>query len=178
MAEAGKASTSHQDSPVLAALALCAAWLAIGSALVLILMVRAGHATGWRWWRGFSGGPEESLEDLERARNEAEQAVRETLARLAPAMTVEIASASVSVAGDMTGDVVEAGGELLESSGEAVEAIAEELPGGGVVNQMWDVVLMPGRFGQAGATCRARSVRAGLLGLAPPACVDIPPSLW
>jgi hypothetical protein len=136
----------------LAALALCALWLAIGAGLVLALMVRAGHVTGWRWWRVFRGGPEESLEDLERARAEAEQAVRETLARLAPAVTVEIASASVSVAGDVAGGAVEAGGELLETSGETVEAITEQLPAGGVVNQMWGVVLMPGRFGVGVAT--------------------------
>jgi hypothetical protein len=115
-------------------------------------MVRAGHVTGWRWWRVFRGGPEESLEDLERARSDAEHAVRETLAQLAPAVTVEIASASVAVAGDVTGDVVEAGGELLETSNEAVEAVADQLPGGSVVNQMWDVVLMPGRFGVKVAT--------------------------
>jgi hypothetical protein len=136
----------------LAALVLCVVWLVIGSALVLALMVRAGHVTGWRWWRVFRAGPEESMEDLERARADAEQAVRETLGRLAPAMTVEIATASVSVAGDVTGEVVEAGGELLENSDEAVEAIAENLPGGSVVNQVWDVVLMPGRFGVKVAT--------------------------
>jgi hypothetical protein len=67
-------------------------------------------------------------------------------------MTVEIASASVAVAGDMPGDVVEAGADILESSDEAVEAITEQIPGGGVVNQMWDVVLIPGRFGVRVAT--------------------------
>jgi hypothetical protein len=140
----------------LGALVLCLVWLAVGAALVLALMVRAGHVTGWRWWRVFRGGPEESLEDLERARADAEQAVRETLARLAPAVTVEVASASVGVAGDMAGGVVEAGGDLLETSNEAVEAIAEGVPGGGVVNQMWDVVLMPGRLGIRVATTAFR----------------------
>jgi hypothetical protein len=72
--------------------------------------------------------------------------------RLAPAITVEIASASVAVAGDVAEDVVEAGENLLETSDEIVEAIAEELPGGSVVSQMWDVVLMPGRFGIKVAT--------------------------
>jgi hypothetical protein len=52
----------------------------------------------------------------------------------------------------MAGDVVEAGEDILEASDEMVEAIAEELPGGGVVNQMWDVVLMPGRLGLKVAT--------------------------
>jgi hypothetical protein len=136
----------------LAALVLCAAWLLLGSALMLALMVRAGRVTGWRWWRVFRGGPQESLEDLERARGDAEQALRDTLGELAPAMTVEIASASVAVAGDMPGDVVEAGADMLESSDEAVEAITAEIPGGGVVNQVWDVVLIPGRFGFKVAT--------------------------
>jgi hypothetical protein len=146
----------HEMSASLAALVLCAAWLALGAALTLALMVRAGHVTGWRWWRVFWAGREESLEDLEPASNAAERAVRETLGRLAPVMTIEIASASVSaagdVAGDMAGGVLEVGGDLIENSDQAVEAIAEQLPAGGVVNQMWDVVLMPGRLGVKVAT--------------------------
>lgn len=136
----------------LAALVLGAAWLAIGAGLVVALMVRAGNVTGWRWWRVFSAGAEETSKELERARAEAEQAVRETLKQLAPAISVEIATAAVPIAGDMAGDVVEAGQDLLETSDEMVEAMAEDLPGGGVVNQMWDVVLMPGRFGFRVAT--------------------------
>jgi len=140
----------------LAALVLCVAWLALGSVLVLALMFRAGHVTGWRWWRVFRAGPEESLEDLERARADAEQAVRETLLRLAPAITIEIASASVAVAGDVAEDVVGAGENILEASDDIVEAIAEDLPGGSVVSQVWDVVLMPGRFGVKVATTALR----------------------
>jgi hypothetical protein len=48
--------------------------------------------------------------------------------------------------------VVDVGDDLIEASDDIVEAIAEDLPGGGVVNQMWDVVLMPGRFGLRVAT--------------------------
>jgi hypothetical protein len=120
------------------------------------LAVRAGRVTGWHWWRVFRGGREESLDDLERAREEAEEAVRETLEKLAPAITVEIASAAMPMAGDMAEDmaenVVDVGGDLLEASDEMVEAIVEDIPGGGVVNQMWDVVLMPGRYGLRVAT--------------------------
>jgi hypothetical protein len=108
------------------------------------LVVRAGQVTGWKRWRGFTAGPEESREDLERARAEAEQAVYDTLGRLAPVVTVEIASAA---AGEMASGVVDVGDDLLEASDDIVEAIAEDLPGGSVVNQVWDVVLMPGRFG-------------------------------
>jgi len=136
----------------LAALILCLAWLAIGSALAIALMVRAGKVAGWKWWRVFRAGREESLTDLERARGEAEQAVRETLSLLAPAITVEIATASVGVAGDMADDVVDAGENLLEGSEEVVEEITQDIPGGGVVSQVWGIALMPGRFGIRVAT--------------------------
>jgi hypothetical protein len=131
---------------------LGAAWLAIGAGLLVALMVRAGKVTGWRWWRVFTAGAEETSKELERARAEAEQAVRETLMQLAPAISVEIATAAVPIAGDMAGDVAEAGQDLLETSDEMVEAMAEDLPGDGVVNQMWDVVLVPGRLGLRVAT--------------------------
>jgi hypothetical protein len=135
-----------------AALVLGAAWLVLGLVVLVAVMVRAGHATGWKWWRVFSAGPEEATKDLERARDEAKQAVRETLERLAPAVTVEIATAAVPMAGDIAGDMVDAGQDILEGSDDIVEAIAEDLPGGGVVAQVWDVVLMPGRFGLKVAT--------------------------
>ena len=73
-------------------------------------------------------------------RDGAAAAVRETLADLGPAVTIEIASAAVPAAGDLAED-------LLESTDEAVEALAERLPAGSVVNQIWDVCLIPGRFG-------------------------------
>jgi hypothetical protein len=148
-------------SPWLAALILCLVWLAVGSALAIALMVRAGNVTGWKWWRAFSAGPEQSLEDLERAREDAEKAVRETLTELAPALTVEIASASVGVAGDMADNVIETGEDLLESSEEIVETLAEEIPGGGVVSQVWSVVLMPGRLGIRVATTALRRGDSG-----------------
>jgi hypothetical protein len=142
--------------PWLAAVVLALIWIALGAALGIALLVRAGHVTGWKWWRVFSAGPEDTLHDLERARDEAEQAVRETLERLAPALTIEIAAAAVPMATDMAGDVaegiVDVGSDLIEASDDMVEAIADDLPGGGVVNQMWDVVLMPGRFGIRAAT--------------------------
>ena len=131
----------------LAALVLAAIWIGVGTALLVALMVRAGQVTGWKWWRVFTAGPEESGEGLERARAEAEQAVYDTLGRLAPVVTVEIASAALPLAGGMASGVVDAGDDLLEASDDIVESIAEDLPGGSVVNQVWDVVLMPGRFG-------------------------------
>jgi hypothetical protein len=130
-----------------AALVLCAVWTAVGVSLLIALLVRAEHATGWKWWRVFRAGPTEPRKDLEQARADAEQAVLDTLERLAPAITVEIATAAVANAGDMAEGALDVGEDLLETSDEIVEAIADDLPGGGVVNQMWDVALMPGRYG-------------------------------
>lgn len=130
-----------------AALVLCAVWIVVGVSFLSALLVRAGRATGWKWWRVFRAGPTESTKDLEQARADAEEAVRDTLGRLAPAIIIEIAMAAVANAEDMAEGVLDVGEDLLETSDEIVEAIAEDLPGGGVVNQMWDVVLMPGRFG-------------------------------
>ena len=107
--------------------------------------------TGWRWWRMFSGGAEGSSGPGTRP-GRGREAVRETLERLAPAITVEIAAAAVPMATDAVGGVVDVGGDVIEASDDLVEALAEDLPGGGVVNQMWDVVLMPGRFGVKVAT--------------------------
>jgi len=132
-----------------AALVLAGVWLVLGIALVVALAVRAGTATGWHWWRVFSAGREQTLKDLEQARADAEQAVRETLGKLAPAVAIELASATVPAAAS---GMVEAGQDVLETSDQIVEAITEDLPGGGVVNQVWDVVLMPGRFGLKVAT--------------------------
>jgi len=145
----------------LAALLLCAAWLGLGSVLGTGLMVRAGRVTGFRGWRLAGSSRKENLEDLEQARAEAEEAVRESLGQLVPAITVQMASASVGIAGDTVGDVVEAGGDILEASDDVVEEIAENLPAGSVVSQMWDVVLMPGRLGVKVATTVLRRNGSG-----------------
>jgi hypothetical protein len=136
----------------LSALILMAAWVVIGSVLLVALLVRAGHVTGWRWWHIFRTGRQDALQELERARADAEQAVHERIQELVPVLALELASAAVPAAGAMASGVVDAGQDILETSDQIVEAIAEDLPGGGVVNQVWDVVLMPGRFGLKVAT--------------------------
>ncbi len=120
----------------LAALVLALAWSAVGALLALALWARAKQLT-----RRESGTVEE-------ARDRAEQAVRDTLEQLAPTITKEIALAAVPTAGG----IADMGEDLLEGADEIVEAITEELPGGGVVNQVWDIVLAPGRFGIRVAT--------------------------
>jgi hypothetical protein len=133
----------------LASLLLAIAWLAVGGSLLLVF---AARARGWRLWRVFAHSSSEAVADLEQARDEAGRAVRATLERLGPAIAVALASAAVPAAGDIAGGVVEMGDDLLDASDQIVDAIADEIPAGGVVNQIWDVALMPGRFGLRVAT--------------------------
>jgi small-conductance mechanosensitive channel len=131
---------STELSPWLASLVLAAAWAVLGVLLALFVRARARRIRAW------------DAAEAERARAEAEQAVRETLEQLSPALSKEIALAAVPAAGDMAGGVVDAGEELIESADEIVETLTENVPGGSVVNQMWDVVLVPGRLGIRVAT--------------------------
>jgi hypothetical protein len=143
-----------------AALVLAGAWIAAGAVLAFALWLRAERGKGLKWWRMLTGVPADELRDVEQSRAQAERAVRETLERLAPAASKEVASAVVpmasAVAGEMAGEmaagVVDAGGDLLEGSDDLVESVTEEMPAGGIINQIWDVALMPGRFGVRVAT--------------------------
>ena len=123
-----------------AALVLAAAWTAVGVVLALYLLARTRRV------RGLSMG------NVEEARADAERAVRETLEQLAPAITREIALAAMPMATGMASGVVDAGEELIDNAEELIESITENVPGGGVVNQVWDFVLMPGRLGVRVAT--------------------------
>jgi hypothetical protein len=120
----------------LAALVLTVAWTAVGAVLALALRARIRRIE------------RRESRTLEEAREEAEQAVRATLEQLGPVMTKEIALAAVPMAGGLA----DMGEGLIEGADEIVDSITDELPGGGVVNQVWDVVLAPGRFGIRVAT--------------------------
>jgi hypothetical protein len=126
----------------LAALALAGAWIAVGALLALGLSSRIRR---WRVWSVFAASPAEAMTQLEQARDEAGEAVRETLTQLGPAITIEIATAAIPAAGDLAEGV-------MDASEDVVEAIAEGLPAGSAVNQIWDVALMPGRLGLRVAT--------------------------
>ena len=138
-----------------AALAVAGAWLLIALLLAVALRVRADRGVGWAWWRPLTGGLAGDRERLEEERDRARRDVLATLEELVPELTERAAAAAVpvavSVAGGMAagaaGGVVDAGSDLIEGSDELVESITVEMPGGGMVNQVWDVVLMPGRWG-------------------------------
>jgi Putative Actinobacterial Holin-X, holin superfamily III len=137
----------------LAALVLAAGWIAVGGVLLFGLM---GRARRWLLWIVLKAPPTEAREELHRERDAAGGAALSTLERLGPALAVQIALAAVPKAGEVAGDVasgvVEAGDNVLEAADEIVAEFTEELPGGGVVNQVWAVALKPGRFGIRVAT--------------------------
>jgi hypothetical protein len=151
---------SKAMAPWLAALVLAIAWIAIGGVLLFGYLHRARR---WLVWLLFKAPPPAALEELERQRNEAGEAMRVTLERVGPAVAIEIATAAIPDAGDVASEVaggfIGAGDSVIEVSDEIVEVIAGEIPGGGVVAQAWDVVLIPGRFGVRVATTVLRRVR-------------------
>ena len=133
----------------LSALVLAVFWLVVG-ALGSVAVVR--HVRGSPLWWIATTRPAEAIEELERQRAEAHQAVRATLEQVVPAVSIEVATAAIPSASGIAGGVVGAGEGLLEASDEIVEEVVDEIPGGGVVNQIRGVVLVPGRFGLRVAT--------------------------
>jgi hypothetical protein len=143
-----------------AALVLAAAWLLVGAALAVGVWLRGERGEGLPWWRALVGTSDEVMDEVRAARGRAAHAARATLEDAAPELTKEAASAVAPVASavaagmatEMAGSVVDVGGALVEGSDDLVESVTEDLPGGGIVNQIWDVVLVPGRFGVRVAT--------------------------
>jgi hypothetical protein len=132
----------------LAPLLLAAAWVVVAALLAGFLRARYAPAAM-------------GAQEIEAARAEAGRAVRATLEQIAPALSKEIALAAVPIAGDMADGAVEVAAELIESADDVVDAITDDVPGGSVVNQMWDVVLMPGRLGIRVATTVLRRGDSG-----------------
>ena len=140
----------------LAALVLAAFWTAVGGVLLFGLM---GRARRWLLWIVLKEPPPKALDELEQERDAAIQAARSTLERLGPAIAIQIAVAAVPKAGDVAGGVVGASDSVLDATDEIVEEFTAEIPGGGAVNQVWGVVLMPGRLGIRAATTVLRRGR-------------------
>ena len=147
-----------------AALVLAGAWILVGALLAFALRVRADRGEGWAWWKLLAGGTPEGRRLLEERRARAAEDVRASLERLAAPLSRQAASAAVpvashvasemagAVAGEVAGGALDVGADLIEGSDELIESMTVEMPGGGLVNQVWDVVLTPGRWGIKVAT--------------------------
>jgi len=132
-----------------AALVLAGAWALVGGVLAAMLLARTRHLHGG------------TIPEAERSRDEALLAVRDTLGRLGPALAGEIANAVVPLAGEVADDIVDAADDFIDGVDDAVESLVEDVPGGGVVNLVWDVVLLPGRVGVRVATTVLRRNDSG-----------------
>ena len=136
----------------LAALVLAVAWLAVGVVILVVLLARAGRASGIEWWRMIGSDRGEAVDPLQASRDEAEQALRDTIERLAGALAEAVAAQVAAALGSLADEAADMGEDLLEASEDIVETIEEQVPGGGVVGQAIDVVLLPGRLGLRVAT--------------------------
>lgn len=137
-----------------AALILAAAWIAV--ALVTAAVVaRHGSPLGGVLRRR----PAESADELRAARNLAWQTLQRDLQRMAPPSTdraidlatpiaTELATRiATAVVEDVVDDAEGIGRELIDESEEIVEDLAEDVPGAGIANTVWDLALLPGRTG-------------------------------
>jgi hypothetical protein len=129
-------------SPWQAALVLAGAWIVVG---VLVMLNVARRVQRSRLWRAIATSSPEAIGQLEQSRDDAAQAVHDTLERLGPAISIELVAAAVPSAGGLVETA-------FDASDAAVEALVDDVPGGSAVNQIWDVALMPGRFGLRVAT--------------------------
>jgi hypothetical protein len=129
-------------SPWQAALVFAAAWIVVGGLLVLAVARRVRRS---RLWKVIATSSPEAVRQLEESRDDAAQAVHDTLEKLGPAISIEIVAAAVPSAGGLVETA-------FDVSDAAVEALVDDVPGGRAVNQIWDVALMPGRFGLRFAT--------------------------
>ena len=134
-----------------AALILAGVWLLVG--LVLVLSV-AGRVRQSRLWKALATSSPEAAAQLERLRDDAAQAVRDTVEVLGPAISIEVIAATVPSAGGVVEGALGVGDEL-------VDALVDDLPGGSAINQIWDVALIPGRFGLRVATTIFRRDASG-----------------
>ena len=128
-----------------APLVLAAAWAVLGGALVATMLLGSRQSAGVGWWSVLTGG-EGVVAECERARDEAQDVVRETLAELAAAVGREAEARIASAVVPIAGGIVDAGEDLVEAADEMLEVVFEEMPGGSLVGQAVDLVLLPGRW--------------------------------
>ena len=128
----------------LAPLVLAAAWTILGVALLLVARSRLRRGSTGVWVRLLGDERLDAVVRIQASRDEAEQAVRDSLERVGVALAAASAAqltAAVLPLADSVGD------ELLELSEDAVEEIVESIPGSGAIGQVVNVVLLPGRVG-------------------------------
>jgi hypothetical protein len=126
-----------------APLLLAAVWLVVGIAVAALPLSRIRHLLN---------RPTPSIEERERARDDAVQRVRESLEKLGAGLADEAQARMVAAMVPSADGMLETGEDVLEASEELLEDMVESAPGGSVVGQVIDFALIPGRYGIRVAT--------------------------
>jgi hypothetical protein len=126
-----------------APLLLAAVWLVVGIAVAALPLSRIRHLLN---------RPTPSIEERERARDDAVQRVRESLEKLGAGLADEAQARMVAAMVPSADGMLETGEDVLEASEELLEDMVESAPGGSVVAQVIDFALIPGRYGIRVAT--------------------------
>jgi hypothetical protein len=136
-----------------AGLILAAIWIAIAVLLGAFLLRGDRSLLSYRK-RFLAKETVETLPQRQEALEEAEQELRVQLDALADAIGAaaqeRIAAAILPLAGgvvEVGEDMVDATDQVIEAADEITDTIAENVPGGFVVNRAFAFVLVPGRFG-------------------------------
>ena len=129
-----------------APLVVAAFWLAVGVLLAAFVLARAGQLFGPTWRRALVADPAETVRGSEQARDEAEQALRDSLAEFADALAKEAGALVADAVVPLASGAVDIGEDVIDAVDDVSDAIEERVPGGGVINQVTDLMLLPGRF--------------------------------
>jgi putative superfamily III holin-X len=129
-----------------APLVVAAVWAAVAALLVVFVLVRAGRLFGRGWWRPLVGDPAETVRNAEQTRDEAEQALRDSIEEFAGAVADQAGALVAEAVVPLAGGALDAGEDVLDAVDDVTDAIEDKVPFGGVINQMADLALMPGRY--------------------------------
>ena len=125
-------------------LVVAAAWALIGVVGAIFVGTRPGVATTLKQLATGTGPEGVSLEE---ARDEAQEAMRASLAELSGAVAAETGVIVAAAILPTAGVAVEAGGKLMDAADDITDRIEESgIPGGRLANQVFDVALLPGRL--------------------------------
>jgi hypothetical protein len=126
-----------------APLLLAAAWIVIGIGLLVFLLNRADGVFNWQQRRLLGAAVEQRISARQRARDDAQQGMRESLERLTGEVEHEAAVLAVV---PVARGAVSAGEHIIDQIDEITDDLGEAVPGGGVINWVADTALLPARF--------------------------------
>ncbi len=126
-----------------APLVVAAAWALIGAIGAIYLGTRPGAVASVKQLAGVGT----DAASLEESRDEAEETLKGSLADLSGAVASETGVIVAAAIVPMAGGAVDAGEKLLDVADDMTDRLEESgMLGGRLVNQVFDVALLPGRM--------------------------------